>query len=592
MAHRRPKAGWHVKNKFAILAIVAATAAIAPLIAGALPKDASFMATGPEYIAEAGGKGATEAEAQNDALRAAIGVLMESLGKDTLFAELFLKNPPVTMSWKKLSAQKGAAAWTVRLRLVVDDESLRLLYNVSYVSTVSTLLDGAEARLKDAEKLGQSARKAETDGELGLAMSLYWQARDACDSGLSLLAPIGDAAVFSTTGKMKAPELREVLVAMRGTSISGFDRIKDAERNLAEDQELKSVLSSLEAIEKELADTESWYGNLADRAARIEGMPRVELKAWSDELGAKTRALSDLRLALGRVEESIPKSKTILTGRIDVARRRIDSTSDYLKVTKADVDREIRSPAVARTKRTQSLKRAILHEPTGALSVRLYSPFGADPAATDFEIIDTGRFEYSLRAEGAFGKERGLWVSTLLRKDDAVLTGISADGEPLKNTGYTQSVDVGMHGRSLFGGGVSWDWLRRLDGENVPKRFAIRALAGGLDEGHKTAAWLAVLSWEFPYDMEDFTATNFLNAGIESFVRFGKVVELGAGLALRPRQNTNGYDTCLSYSVGAGIRVPKPFMWGLEFAGNAARPVEGGAVDSNSYFRLFAEYSL
>jgi hypothetical protein len=581
-----------VKTRFAILALAAVIAAVSTPAAGALPKDASFKAEGPDYIAEASGKGATEAEAQNDALRSAIGVVMESLGKDTLFTELFLKNPPVTMSWKKLSAQKGPTAWTVRLRLMVDDESLRLLYNVSYVSTVSTLLDGAEARLADAEKLGQSARKAETDGDLGRAMSLYWQARDACDSGLSMLEPLGDAAVFSTSGKKKAPELREVLEAMRGTSVSGYERIKGAERSLAEDQELESVLSSLEAIEKDIADAESWADSLAARAARIEGTPKAELKAWSDELGAKGRALSDSRLALSRIEGNIPKSKTILRGRVDVARRRIDSTNDYFEDTKADVDREIRSPAMARAKRSQSLRRAFLHEPGGALSVRLYSPFGLDPAATDFEIVDTGRFEFSLRTEGAFGMERGLWVSSLLRKDDAVLTGISAGGDPLKNTGYTQSVDVGMHGRGLFGGGVSWDWLRHLDGENVPKRFAVRAFAGGLDEERELAAWLAAISWEAPYDMADFVLVNYLNVGLESFVRFSKAVELSAGFALRLRQNVGAYDTSFKYNVGAGVRLPKPFMWGLEFAGSTARPTEGGGSTSSSYFRLFVEYSL
>jgi hypothetical protein len=581
-----------MKSRLAVLALLIAVSAFAPLSVIALPKDASFKAEGPDYIAEAAGKGATEAEAQNDALRTSIGVVMESLGKDKLFTELFLKNPPVTMTWKKLSSQKGSAAWTVRLRLVVDDESLRLLYNVSYISTVSTILDSAESRLADAEKLGQSARKAETDGDLGRAMSLYWQARDSCDSGLSLLAPIGDAAVFSTTGKKKAPELREVLAAVRGTSISGYDRIKDAERSLVEDQELKSVLSSLQAIEKEIADAEAWAGSLAARAAKIEGTPRAELKAWSDELEARARALSDSRLALGRVEDNIPKSKTILQGRIDVARRRIDSTSDYLQATRVDVDREIRSPAMVRAKRSQNLRKALLHEPSGALSVRLYSPFGVDPAATDFKVIDTSRFEFSVRTEGAFGSDRGLWISSILKKDDSVLTGTSVDGDALKNTGYTQSVDVGVHGRGLFGGGVAWDWLRRLDGENVAKRFALRAFTGGLNDERDLASWVAVLSWEFPYDMAEFSTVNYLNVGLESFVRFSKAVELSAGCALRPRENVSGYDTSFSYNVGAGFRLPKPFMWGLEFAGNAARPSGGGTIGSSSYFRLFAEYSL
>ncbi|PKL08509.1 MAG: hypothetical protein CVV51_08555 [Spirochaetae bacterium HGW-Spirochaetae-7] len=570
------------------------------ILAWAQVKDSSFTAEGANYFAEATGLGATEAEAQNKALRGAIDVIMESLGKDRLFSELFIKNPPVTMSWKKLSSKKGAAAWTVRLRLVVDDESLRLLYNASYVSTVSTILDESEARLSDAEQLGTDARRAESDGQLGRSMSLYWQARDACDSGLELLSPVGDAAVFSTFGKKKAPELREVLEAVRATAVSGFERIRNAERGLAEDEELSSALSSLAGLDDAVAEVEKWYAGIGSRAASIEGTPKAGLRAFGDELSARSRILSDSRLALGRIEDSVPKSKEIVRARIDVLRRRIDGTAEYLKKTSAAVGRELRDPAMSRAKRVQNMRWALLHEPAGTLAFRFYSPFGVDPEANDITFIDTNRFEFGIRAEGAFGREKGVWIATTLRKDDAVLSGVSGSDEVVKNTGYCQSIDLAFFGRGLFGAGIAWDWLRRVDGDSVDKRLAFRALAGGMQEGNERLGWLLALSWELPYEMYRFEASNVFNIGLDALLRLGTVVELNGGLAFRPRESIEDFDTSprydssLMYSVGAGIRLPKPFLWGIEYAGHAAWSLEYDDGDDarSSYIRMFLEYSL
>lgn len=561
-------------------------------MAWALPKDSSFAAEGANYIAEATGLGTTEAEAQNKALRGAIDVIMESLGKDRLFSELFIKNPPVTMSWKKLSSKKGASSWTVRLQLVVDDESLRLLYNTSYVSTVSTILDEAEARLSDAENFGTEARKVESEGQLGRAMSLYWQARDACDSGLDLLAPVGDAAVFSTFGKKKAPELREVLTAVLSTAVSGFDRIRVAERGLADDEELSSALSALAGLDAAVTEVEKWAAGMESRAASIEGTPDTELRAFGDELDARVRVLSDSRLALGRVEDSIPRSKDLVRARIDVLKRRIDGMADYLRKTDAAVSRELRDPAMSRAKRVQNIRWALLHEPSGALAFRFYTPFGLDPGANDITFTDTDRFEFGLRAEGAFGREQGVWVATTLKKDDAVLSGESGSGEAVKNTGYGQSIDLAFYARGLFGAGVAWDWLRRVDGESVDKRLAIRALAGGMQEGNERLGWLLALSWELPYEMYRFEAANVFNIGLDALLRLGTAVEISGNLAFRPRENIDGYDSCLRYSAGAGIHVPKPFLWGIEYAGHASASLEESDSERSDYVRMFIEYSL
>ncbi len=436
----------------------------APLVT-AQTRDASFVAEGPNYVVEASGRGASEADAQNDALRSAIAVLMESLAKDKLYADLFLKNPPLTMSWKKLSSEKGMLDWSVRLRLVIDDESLRILYNVTYVSTVANLLDSAEARLAEAETLSAEARTAETNGQLGKAMGLYWQARDAADAGIEVLRDIGDAAIFSALTKKKAPELREVLAALRGSAVSGYERIRQAERSLIEDEELSSALATLAAIDDDVASVELWAESLPARVARVETTPRAELVALSDDMETRQRLLSDSRLALSRVEGAVPKAKEIARARMDVLRKRIDRTASYLAKARQAVDREIRSPAIVRAKRAQNIRWIFLHEPSGALAFRFYTPFGLDPAAKDISFLDTGLFEFGLRAEGAFGGERGIWIASTLEKDDAALAATAPGGGAAKNTGYGQSIDLGFYGRGTFGLGFSWAWLRRGDGE-------------------------------------------------------------------------------------------------------------------------------
>lgn len=562
--------------------------------AGALPKDTTFRADGPDYIAEATGKGESESSAQNDALRLAIEAMMQSLGRDALFTELFLKNPPVTMSWKKLSSEKGVSSWTVRLQLTVDDESIRLLYNTMYVSTVTTLLDDAEKRLADAETLFRSARTAETDGDLGRAMSLYWQARDACDAGLDLVSPIGDAAVFSTQGKKKAPELREVLTTVRSTVVAGYDRIRKAEQGLAADEALSSVIASIDQTDKAISEIEVWSAGIGARAAAIESTPKASLQAFSDELGSRYRTLSDARLAIGRMEQTVPKSKEIVLARMDVLRRRIDSQSSYLKSVKADVDREIRDPAMARAKRAQALRWALLHEPTGALSLRLFTPFGLDPEADEITFLDTGLFEFGLAMEGVFG--RSLWAATRFSKDDALLSSTTA-GVRHKNTGYGQSIDVGVQGRSLLAAGFGWDWLRDVDGTAVDKRSAIRLSIGGLDEARHRAVWLATLSWELPYEMGGFEAVNIFNLGLDTVLRLGSAAELRGEVSLRPRQSSvwQSWDSSLAWSVSAGVRLPKPFMWGIEYAGQAASALDGVSTEeavTGSFVRMYLEYSL
>lgn len=567
-------------------------------IAIALPKDSNFLVDGPNYIAEASGKGLSEAEAQNDALNNAILVVMDSLGKDRLFLELFKKNIPFTMTWKKLSSEKSISGWTVKLKLIIDDESLRLLYNTAYISTVSTLLDGAENRMMDGERLAKEARIAESDGQIARALSLYWQSQDACDAGLDLITSVGDAAIFSSQSKKKAPELREILVTLRNSAASGYERIQAMGKTLAADEELESAITALEKIEKEINEIEIWSSNLSSIIGSIEGMPKTELQAMSDELTIKKNILDDSRMALSRIEDSVPKSRELIKARIDVARRRTDSLSGYIKNSKKYIDTEIRDPAIARAKRSKALRWAFLHDPNGSLALRFYTPFAMDVLSKDIKFKKTGLFEFELNSEQAFGDYKGVWIASSFKKQDYPLYQLIPYTETLegftKSTAFSQSLDLGFFGKTMFGAGIEWDWLHLLEGETLERRLLIRAIFGTVDTKSKMASFLAVLSWEIPDETNDIFSGNLLNIGADITGRLAKAVELKAGASFRCREAIDGsFNELLMYYVGAGFRLPKPFLWGLELKGYQVNPVGQNTISNSDIFlRMIFEYSL
>ncbi len=559
----------------------------------AQPGAASFKVDGLEYEAVAEGQGVTEADAVNNARLSALAVIMKSLDKDKLFSELVMKNPPLTMSFATKEAVKSGAGWKATVTVRVDDESLRIIFNSVYVSTVVNLLDQAEANLGKAESLAEMAKQAEIKTDLGKALSYFWQSRDLCDAGLYLLEPISDATVFSTTGKKKTQDLREILKTVRTSMLAGYERIKSAEKSLAQDESMVSAVSELEKAEKAVIEIEAWLDSINPQLEKLEGTPKETLVTLKNKMDLNLRTLNDQRLALGRIEDAVPKDRDLFLSRIDVARRGIDRSRKFLADSRSLVDREIRSPAIVRAKRAQTAKWVFMHKPTRALSLRLYSPFGIDPGSNEFAFLDTGRFEFNVSSEGAFGKSDGIWIQTSLKKDDAIL--FQETEEFVKNTGYNQVINLGFYGEKLFGVGFNWDWYRQAAGQAVNKRLSPRVFLGGFQEDSKDVFWLLSASWEVPYQRDVFLASNTLNFGLDGNLRLGKIVDLDAGLSLRARELEEAtLYTCFRYSLGAGFRLPAPFLWGLEFAGQVATlaEVEDQEPFTSIYFRFFIEYSL
>ncbi|OHD76960.1 MAG: hypothetical protein A3J97_03960 [Spirochaetes bacterium RIFOXYC1_FULL_54_7] len=88
---------------------------------------------------------------------------------------------------------------------------------------------------------------------------------------------------------------------------------------------------------------------------------------------------------------------------------------------------------------------------------------------------------------------------------------------------------------------------------------------------------------------------NTLNFGLDGTLRLGTFAELDAGLSWRARETVapgGTLDEVFRYSIGAGFRLPKPLLWGIEYAGHAAATAGEGTSRSASYVRLYLEYTF
>lgn len=565
-----------------------------PLRLQAQNADASFSIDGSNYEATALGRGSSEAAAVNAARMSAIHTLMRALDKDRLFEELLYRNPPIYMTFQTLESRQDGRDWLARVRFQVDAESIRILYNTNYLAAVISLLDQAENHHTEADSGLALARAAETQSDLAQALTLYWQANDSAAAGLRLLEPIEDASIFSSSGKRKAADLREMLTTTVTSAQTGIGRIRAAEQKLSKSEALASTLQLLEEIENRNGQRDQWISSTTPQLNRVEGQNAGSLAALRSALDMQLNGLQDDRTALGRIRTAIGKEYSLEQSRISIAGNTIDRQAKFLREARRLVDREIRDPAIARAKRRQAARALLLKNPERFLGLRFYLPFGLDPRADGFVLSNTGLYEFDISSEFKLGQNSGIWLQSQLKKDDTILASQATGQE--KDTAWTQQFSLGFFGRSLLGLGIGWDWYRASNGTELAKRLAPRLVFGGFTSQYSLPAWLLAFSWELPHtDTGDFLLLNYLNLAAEAQLRFASRAELQALLALRLREDSRGdFHNQLHYSLGAGFRLPPPFLWGLEFQGLVSKPAgrPEAAWSSPMAFRLFVEYSF
>ncbi|HET7839489.1 MAG TPA: hypothetical protein VFL04_06985, partial [Rectinemataceae bacterium] len=116
-----------------IASLILAASAL-PLICQAQPAPPAegFRQDGSLYYATASGTGPSQGEAQENARGAALRSLFTGLGKDRLYAEVFMGSPPVGLSFTVESATKASSGYVAVVSLRIDDESIRIIERGPY----------------------------------------------------------------------------------------------------------------------------------------------------------------------------------------------------------------------------------------------------------------------------------------------------------------------------------------------------------------------------------------------------------------------------------------------------------------------------
>jgi hypothetical protein len=589
------------------VAALLSVAAVAPcaLFAADPTSAEGFRTEGPLYVSTARGSGSSAQEAEAAARGAALHGLFSALGLDALFAEVFVASPPESLSFTLLESSQEGSSYTALVELRVDDESVRIVQRGSYLAAATALLDKAEAASNEAESRRSAAAQAETEAELGAALGQYGMAADGCRSALDLLGPLSDPGIFSSEGKRTALELKKGLASILEEAESGIARVKKAEAALAADESAQAAgqvadeaIAAADAAEA-LLDEESEL--LSDPSA--SGPER--LSPLRDRIEAERRSVADALARAERARASLPQGEGgFARDKLDFASRCLSSADASLVTAFKSVDREIRDPAAARASRAAALRWILLHEPREYASLRAYLPFALCTGEKGFE---SSPFEAQAQVEGAFafGGRGGIWLRS---RANYGLTDLRPSSSGGNETAFTQSFDFGFWGKSLVFVGYGWDWSRRVDGDSYPKAGTVELGIGGVyphgkaSERFQRADWLLALSYELPYETEDFDTWEALNAGLEAQFRLGKIALFEASASERLDERAEGdYAVVLRWGIGLGLRLPSPFAIGAEYSGCVVRPLENGSpgaveksADSSDEgrFRFYLQYSI
>ena len=598
--------------------LCAQPAAAPPASPAASPALLPFRAEGSSYVATGSSPGATEAEALEAARGAALRALFAGLRKDRLFAEVFVRDPPLGLAFETLSLERtaapggsasgGAAAsgqggWTAVVSLRVDDESLRIVARGAFLAAALSLLDGAESEAAKADELLAAGAEAEARALLGEALGRYGQALDRLDAALALVEPLEDGSVLSTAKGRSSPELKRALLASREGAERGIARIRAAESALALDEADAAAAALVETALEAVRRAESLLAEEGPVLAEPSAYGPERLEPLRDRLLLERRALADAGAALDRALPAVPADKAYLRDKFDFAGRRLETLDASLLAAFRGVDRELRDPAARRPASARPWRGVFLHEPREYLALRLLPPPGLELEEGEASLAEGSPFDFRLRSEGAFTfGSGGVWLRAGLESGEALLS--VPEGEEGLERSLSSSFDFGVWGRrGLWYAGYGWDWGRSLDGgASKPGQGRIRAGLGGVSfngDVHR-ADWLLGLSYELPLQTEGLVLANVLNAGVEGQFRLGSLALLEFGAAHRVRREPSapaGLDGLLSWSLAFALRLPKPFAWGLEYSGSRAASLsESGSYEGEARLeqglRFFLEYAL
>jgi hypothetical protein len=552
------------------------------------------------FVAVGFGSASSQVDAVEAArLDAANNVVFKEMRRDSVYRDLFVPEAFKNGWFDGAELKKnGTLKWTATVTIKVDESVAEALYLGRYSTTVGALLDSAEEALAEIRSLQDKGGTAEANGDLGAAETAYRRAEAKAVETMRYLGPVEDATFFSSTGNRKAPELKSLIVAAKGSAEDGVGRIRSAQERLAMDAKARNVLALLETVERDLSSADAAADELhplaaAPRSYETQLLRDAEGRGRNvrESLGRRRKIVEDQTSGLGE-EMTYPRT------RADLLLDQIDSLDRSLKTSISAIAGELRS-------RSQVAKIAawtIDHEPKDYLSLGLLFPFGVSPRSGGTAVVGLPA-TFDARGEGAFPFGRGgFWARSRLR---------AGEEDSTNTSDYTisQGIDIGLFNTKLIGIGLRWDWLREdEDGDRSDSITAVAVTFGDVGEGlgEKTYAprWTLTAAWEIPKEDEsqvesDFLPLSSMNIALDTTLRPNPWIRFDADASARTRSRDDGDWWVGNLGFGFGFRLPfaKPLLWKLRWEGSSTSPiVDNEILDAPSKktmaFRFGLEYTF
>lgn len=546
------------------------------------------------------GSGATEREALRLAKAKGIDVVFRELNKDDMFIEIFISKWPEAIVLEESAVrEEGEGSYAAKVRVRIDRQTV-LLTEQTYQESAINLLDRAETILDDAEPKVRAAQGYEENMRLGEAYTNYKQAETKLDELTLLLNPLGDSSLQSSEGNAK-PALIAVEKTLRKTVESGLNRLAEIEKETEVSQTTEEIQRTYNLLLEEKAKVDTVKDEYLPLSPFYD-LPQAELDAMLQEIRQAIDLNGDIREKLKGLREGVPRDKVYLSEKIELSRKECEQSGETLERLEEEVKAEIRLPRLVRQERAYKRKAfgeklgyvLLKREPRDVFMIRYYLPFGLD-AGGDPRFGLTREFEIKAAVEYYFTDF--VWFQTAVWKDDLFLE------SEIKDVALSQEAHLGFGGRFFVGGGAAWNWARWVKSsgrmEKTVGNFTIDVVAGGMDL-ERQWPW-GILTLSLPIRPGLFVFNGKLNVEMELQLRIAALFQIETGISSgfynsAPAETLDDIkadpDSYVTYQFRYfglfGVRLPKPFMWGLRIEGGR----EGPGDPMPTLFRLFLQYSI
>lgn len=540
----------------------------------------TFAQTQGVYSATGQGKGDTKEAATEAAKLDAINTLVFTiLRRDSLYRDLFAQEALRDGRILKQDYQKTPrGSWQATIRIEIDEGLAEALYVGKYSTTVTNLLDQAEAELPFIESLLQQAGQAESQGNLGSAETYFTRAQIQTETVLRYLNPVEDTYYFSSQGKRKAPEIKIILASYKDSSTTGIERVRKAQSQLKIAQSTQQMLTIYDQIEQALLPIERSRDTLSQMAASPRAYTAEQLTSAQWQCHEQQKALAVQNSQFNRASEGLElkdpgETESYVAKRKALLEIHLKSLEQQLSSINSSISREL----LWRSAPISALRWAVNHEPAQYVSFGMQLPGGLQPSDEGPKVVSMPlRLQAAAEGAIAFNNNSGLWGRSHIQ------TGSEYAFHNTRSP-VQQEIALGFYKSNLFGLGLRWDWYR--EGEKpITAVEAVWGIPGtGLGRRRPHPLWITALSWEIPRETQHVLA--YVNGGLESILKPNSYIGFTLQLASRIRHNSgfNAPAWVGSAALASQFRLPvlRPFRWTIGWEGALSSPITDMGIKSD-----------